>query len=285
MTGICTRPLLRYHGGKWLLAPWIIAHFPQHQVYTETFGGAASVLMRKDRAYAEIYNDLDDTIVDVFRLLRDTTAAAELIRRLELTLFSRSEFVTAYEPTDDPIEKVRRTIIRSFQGFGTDGTAGQYRTGFRANSNRSGSTPAADWRNYPPALSAIVERLAGVVIEQRPAIDVMRAHDGVKTLHYVDPPYMPETRSAGSNRKGAGYHVYSHEMSAEDHNPLLDALCELRGMVVLSGYPTPTYDERLAEWKRVERPALADGARPRTEVLWLNPACVQALGHGPLFSW
>ena len=52
------RPLLRYHGGKWRIAPWIISFFPPHRVYVELFGSGGSVLLRKGRAYEEIYSEL-----------------------------------------------------------------------------------------------------------------------------------------------------------------------------------------------------------------------------------
>ena len=85
------RPLLRYHGGKWLLAPWIISHFPAHRVYVEPFGGAASVLIRKERSYAEVYNDLDSEVVNLFRVLR--AQPDDLVHAIELTPFARDEFV------------------------------------------------------------------------------------------------------------------------------------------------------------------------------------------------
>lgn len=256
------RPVLRWHGGKWMLAPWIIDHLPAHRVYVEPFGGAASVLLRKPRSYAEVYNDLDASVVNLFRVLR-SERATELVEALRLTPFSRDEFMLAYKEADDEVEGARRLIVRSFMGFGSNSHARS--TGFRANSTRSGTTPAHDWRNYPDALLAAIERLRGVIIESRDAKEVMAAHDSEGTLHYVDPPYVTSTRA--DPKKG-----YAVELSDDDHRDLLGFLKTLRGKVVLSGYPHPLYDEHLSGWQRIERPALADGARARTEVLWKNPA-------------
>jgi DNA adenine methylase len=120
---------------------------PPHRTYVEPFGGGASILLRKPRSYSEVYNDLDGEIVNVFRVLRDPAQAKDLANMLRLTPFAREEFNGAYVTTDDSLEQARRTIIRSFMGFGSASANRNHRTGFRANSSRSGTTPAHDWMN------------------------------------------------------------------------------------------------------------------------------------------
>lgn len=267
------RPVLRYHGGKWKLAPWIISNFPRHRIYVEPFGGAASVLMRKPRSYAEIYNDLWDTVVNVFRVLRNKEKSAELQRRLFLTPYARTEFEQCGEEIigqeSDEIEKARLTILRSYAGFGSASTNAAHSTGFRSNSNRSGTTPAHDWMNYPDCISTFCERLRGVVVENRPAIDVILKNDNADALFYVDPPYPLNTRNI---KRGNAY--YACEISDDDHRALASVLHAVRGKVVVSGYPCELYDKELyPTWTRIERRAHADGARDRVEVLWLSPNC------------
>lgn len=277
-----SRPLLRYHGGKWRLAPWIVSHLPRHRVYIEPYGGAASVLLRKPRAYAEIWNDLNSEVFNLFSVLRDDAASAALLRAIEMTPFHRGEFELASDPSLDPVESARRLLVRSFMGFGSSGVRGQT-TGFRADSNRSGTTPAHDWVNFWPALAQIVERLKGVVIERMHALDLIAQRDREDTLFYVDPPYMWETRSTkvlGASR----WHAYQHELTDADHEALLTQLLAVKGMVVLSGYATLLYDDMLAGWRRIEKQTHADGARPRTEILWINPAAAAARCAGPLFA-
>jgi len=260
------RPVVRYFGGKWMLAPWVVSHFPPHRVYTECFGGAASVLMLKARSYAEVYNDMDGEIVNVFRVLRNASQARELERMLRLTPFAREEFETSYLASGDPVEQARRTIARAFMGYGSDAHA--QATGFRANSNRSGTTPAHDWANYPEQIERFAERLRGVAIENRPALEVMRQHDAPETLHYVDPPYPRSTRGKQAR--------YRFEMTDSEHAEMAAALRSLSGMVIVSGYLCELYSSLYGDWGCVTKGAYADGARPRTEALWLSPSVKQA---------
>lgn len=279
-----TRPVLRYHGGKFKLAPWILGFFPRHHTYVEPFGGAASVLMQKERAHCEVYNDLNEEIVNVFRVLRDPAQAAQLAQQIYLTPFSRVEFERAYESVDDPVEQARRTVCRSFMGFGSGAAFSKHATGFRTGiRGERHASAASDMMTWPEAVSSFTERLRGVTIESRDALRVMRSADKPGALFYVDPPYPHSTRGStkGVRQK------YAVELTDDDHRALAECLRELKGMVVLSGYPCDLYDRELfSGWERHERDALADGARARTEVVWLNKACSEALHRdlGSLFS-
>lgn len=277
-----TRPALRYHGGKFRLAPWIIGFFPPHEVYVEPFGGAAGVLLQKSRAYAEVYNDLDGDIVNFFRVLRDPALRRDLIEACRLTPYARDEFEAAYEPTDDPLERARRTCIRAAMGFGSAG-ATKASTGFRTDTRRKYGTAQHNWAAYPDAIGPIGERFAGVLIENRDAIAVIQDHDGPDTLHFVDPPYVHETRVM---RARGGYR---HELDDAGHLALLGALQAVDGMVVLCGYRCDLYDDALRGWERHETTARISAGRgtgTRTECVWLNPACSAALAQsrGGLFE-
>ncbi|QIU88242.1 DNA adenine methylase [Yokenella regensburgei] len=262
-------PAIRYHGGKFRLASWIISHFPEHRCYVEPFGGAASVLLKKEQSEAEVYNDLDGDVVNLFRVLRDPVSSQALIDACALTPYSRVEFRCAYEPTDDPIEKARRLIVRATMGFGSAG-ATKGCTGFRLDTRRNSATAQAIWARQPDNLAAVASRFSGVLVENRDAIQCMRDHDTPTTLHFVDPPYVHDTRVSVAKNN-----AYRFEMTDVQHIELLDALKDLQGAVVLCGYDSEIYNDSLSSWKKTTRTVAAcgqAGAVPRTECLWLNPA-------------
>lgn len=259
------------------LASWVLKHFPPHHIYIEPFGGAASVLMQKPRSYGEVYNDLDGEVVNIFRILRDPATAYELRRRLELTAFAREEFRAAYEEPYDDVDRAFKMICRAFMGFGSASMTRTHMSGFRSNSNKSGTTPATDWANWPQYVPRIVERLRGVTIENRDALAVIRQHDHDKALIYADPPYVASTRTSLNNKNSNIGHYYRCDMDDAGHHELAALLKAAKGMVAVSGYLSPLYEELYRGWEVVTKNHMADGARPRVEAMWLNDKLMEAL--------
>ena len=263
------RPTMRYHGGKWRIAPWIIRHFPPHRIYVEPYCGAASVLLRKPRCHAEVINDLDGRVVNLFRVLRSPILAAELERQIRLTPFAREEFERAWDETDDPIENARRLLIRSFMGFGSTSLRPR-RTGFRARTYQRNVPGPQDWATWPEQIKAFTERLQRVLIENKPALDVIRLHDSPTTLFYIDPPYLPDNRSTHGK-------AYLHEMTPADHGELLETVLSIDGMAVISSYKNKLYDHTLTGWQIVEKEAIANHGVRRTEALYISPRAIKEL--------
>lgn len=256
MTRAVKRPLLKYFGGKFRIAPWIISHFPSHSSYVEPFGGGGSVLIAKSKSQKEVYNDLNRDLFAIFKVMRDADLSKELRNRLELTLYARSEFEMGYEETNIIVEQAARAIIRSHFGWGGVGVV--RRTGFNTDQKA-----AALWATFLSEFDNISDRLMGVIVECLPAISVMERYDSKNCLHYVDPPYPVPSRS---DKKC----VYKHEMSDEDHDVMIGALRSLNGTVILSGYDYSLYNDRLGDWRRVELPTTNLRGHRATECLWIN---------------
>ncbi|EIB6856888.1 DNA adenine methylase [Acinetobacter baumannii] len=267
-------PLIRYHGGKFRMADWIIRHFPSHETYVEPFGGGASVLLQKNPSRVEVYNDLDNDVVNFFEVLRDQQLAEQLAMQIEHTPYSRTEFFNARADTNDKVERARRLVVRAQMGFGSAG-ATKGNTGFRLDTARGGSDIVTIWQRQPELIIQAAARLKKVLIENRDAIKVIQDHDRVETLFFVDPPYVMDTRSIGCN-------AYRFEMSNDDHENLISVLKNVKGKVILCGFEHPIYEA--LSWKKITKTVAASGQSgsvPREEVLWINP---QAEKQNDLFS-
>ncbi len=259
------RPPVKWHGGKHYLCHRIIEHFPPHHTYLEPFGGAASVLLNKGRSPVEVYNDLDERITRLFRVIRNH--GAELHRRLSLTPYSEVEFRDSDEDAGDEIEQARRDFIRWRLSLGGRGDS----FSFTLHRVRRGMADVVSGylSMIDEQLPLIVERLRTVEIVCRSAIDVIRTWDGPETLIYCDPPYVPSTRHEGSRS------IYGCEMSEEDHRELATVLRAGRSRVVLSGYPSPLYDKLYGDWRNVQfdianHAAGGPSKARKQEMLWMN---------------
>lgn len=265
-----TRPVLRWHGGKWRIAPWIITNLPRHRCYVEPFGGAASILLRKPPSKIEVLNDADRRLVRFFRTLRGREA--EVVRAIDLTPYSRAEFEAAFQEADDPVEDARRVFVLCWQGRSRG--LGEWKTGWRYEINgRRNARAVDDFR--ADHLPAVVARLKHVQLECDDAAAVIARYDSPATLYYLDPPYVWETRSKRTSKVSARY---TAELDEAGHRALAAQLHQVVGMVVLSGYPSPLYVDlyEAAGWRRLDRACLTDHGF-RVECLWFNPAAAAAL--------
>lgn len=250
--------ILNYPGAKWGMAQQIVSLMPPHRSYLEPFFGSGAVLFNKPPSAIETVNDLDGDITNFFRVLREQTD--ELIRLISLTPYSRDVFEDAHENRGtEPLDRAYRFAIRSRMGHGFKT---YQKTGFKIDIYaRERSYAVECWNKTPERLCEAAARLKQVQIENRPALELIKKFNHENVLIYADPPYLMETR---------GGKQYNCEMNEQDHVELLAALCDHKGYVILSGYPSEMYDRELKGWQRITKKSYNQNSDARTEVLWCN---------------
>lgn len=269
-------PPVPYFGGKITAAPRIVALLPPHRHYVEPYAGSLAVLLAKPRSRMETVNDLDSALVTFWRVLRERPA--DLARVCALTPHARVEQEAAYELTGlSELETARRIFVQLAQGR----AATRHRAGWRHYVDPAGSYQGMpDYLDaYVRRITAAAERLAGVTLECRPALELIERYGRAgEVLLYVDPPYLGSTRNARGRRRGEHWGRYLHDMPGDDeHRALAEVLTGAASAVVLSGYPSSLYDELYDGWYRAEFGSFTGhcagpGGKQenRTEVLWSN---------------
>jgi len=250
--------LLNYPGAKWGMAKEIVALMPPHRSYLEPYFGSGAVLFNKPPSAIETVNDIDGDIVNFFKVLR--TRPQELAEAISLTPYARDVFNDAHENWgSSDFDRAYRFAIRSKMGHGFKT---YQKTGFKVDVYaRERSYCVSCWNRLPRDLLEAAQRLKGVQIENRPALNLIQKFNHDNVLIYADPPYLLDTR---------GGKQYRHEMTEQGHVELLGALKQHKGTVILSGYPSEMYDRELAGWSRITRKSYNQNADQRTEVLWCN---------------
>jgi DNA adenine methylase len=264
------RPAISYYGGKQKMAHNLIPLIPRHTVYVEPFCGGATVFFQKpwpkvsnNNHYREVINDHDKRLINFYQQLRDN--GEELVRRIQLTLYSETEHRTAKELEHaDPIEAARRYYVNAQQSFSNVIGGGWSRNVFSRNQ-------AATWANKIAELPAYIDRMASVYIACDDALKVIKQWDSPQTFFYCDPPY-PE---ANQGHYG-GY-------TLDNFRELVSTLDNCQGSFLLSNYDQGM--EMPADWERFEFEAQASSRgrvgydrsrkadesgqnRQRTEVVW-----------------
>lgn len=264
------RPPVKWHGGKFYLAEWIISKFPagyQKMTYVEPFGGGASVLLQKYPSQVEVYNDLDSGLTNLFVVLQKYPTA--FIDKISMIPYSEVEFEWSKNEhfNDTPMDKAIKFYIQCRQSIGGRGDS------FALSKHRvrggMAETVSAWLSSIDDNLPKVIKRLRTVQILCRDAFKVIEKFDSSNTLFYLDPTYLSYTRKSPK--------VFKHEMTPQDHWNLLDLVSKLQGFWILSGYNNPLYSvwAEVCGWRKVEKQisnhaAGGDEKRVMTECLWMN---------------
>ncbi len=258
----------------------IIENIP-HKTYVEPFGGGASILIGKRPQGIEVYNDIDETLYNFFKVISNPETFEVFYRRVEALPYHRKlwyDYREAYKQETDPIEKAVKWFVIMRQCLGGIRDAGW---GYSVTTKRRGMASTISlWLTAIDKLPEIHKRLQRVQFECRDFRKIFELYDTPETLFYCDPPYVESTRK----QRG-----YDYEMTDNDHKDLIDILLNCRGSVVLSGYNNDLYNNKLIgnSWLKKEYKTACHASvrnrnsnlqgegsalknAPRIEVLWIK---------------
>lgn len=257
-----------WYGGKFSHLDWLLPLLPNAQHFCEPFGGSGAVLVNREPAPIETYNDLDGEVVNFFRVLRENPA--DLIRAIGLTPFSREEFEFAIDHQEDAelsdLERARLFFVRARQvrtGLAQKASSGRW-ANCKLTSRAGMSGAVSRWLGSVDGLAEVAERLVRVQIENAPAVEVIRRYDSPDTLFYCDPPYTHDSRG--------DINAYKYEMGSDAHRELAETLKAGKGMTAVSGYESPLMDELYKGWNKILGPikSINSVRQLRQEILWVN---------------
>ena len=258
-----------WYGGKFSHLDFILPNLPTDaRHFCDVFGGSASVLINREPALVETYNDIDSDLTNFFETIRNSGTSDALLKAIALTPFSREELARACtaESGLDSVERARRFFVRARQTrTGLAQTSSEGRWAHCVLTSRAAMAGAVSrWLGSIEGLSEVVQRLLRVQIENAPALEVIERFDSPDTLFYLDPPYVHAERGDAS--------AYGAEMTDEDHIELAELLLRSDGRFAVSGYRSDLYDDLFSSWRRVDADTkLCHSVRqPRQESMWMN---------------
>lgn len=262
--------MIPYVGGKSYLASWIISNFPKNYTqmhYCEVFGGGGWVLFKKEPSNLETYNDLNKSLVNLFRIIRNKYPEFE--HRAQWSLHSREMYNEAIDRLKEDkflseVDKAVTYAIRKTQTFsgGNSQSWGYAITGDKMMSGK--------WLPFLKKMELINARLKRTQIECMDFERLIRKYDDRKTLFYVDPPYYEAE------------HYYTQpgvEFKREDHERLHKVLSKIKGKFTLSYYDHPVIKEMYKKYRIIQKSAVkhSAGASGQNRVGYTKPRSIELL--------
>ena len=276
------QPAVKWVGGKTVLAAKIHALAPPtiidnpakgyiHRVYGYA-GGLGEMYNWPYEGISEVANDINQQIVNFWRVMQADKPFQEFKRIVEAIAFSRAEF-NRYNHIANPLIVEDQPNVQEAVSFfvrcrlSRSGGMKSFAPLSKRRVRRGRNEQTSAWQSTIRGLPRVHDRLMRIALECQDALELIRQEDTPRTLFYLDPTYLPETVRAKDH--------YEYTMTEEEHDKLLTAVLNVKGYVMLSGYRSKLYDTRLEKWHREDinvSNAMASGAQKdrRIESIYMN---------------
>jgi DNA adenine methylase len=193
----------------------------------EPFAGAAWVLFGKPPSKVEVLNDIDQELVNFFRVVKEKPE--DLITSFEWELVSRAEFerLAALDPSKlTDVQRAHRFYYIIMAGWGGELDYPRFQTSITDGGH--GNRLIGALKHLRKRIEPVHERLRTVIIENLDWTKCIDRYDRPKTVMYIDPPY-PHNKCN-----------YAHNMrSWGEHWILADRLRATKCKWILSSYDAP----------------------------------------------
>lgn len=218
-------------GGKSQLARTIIETMPAHTTYVEVFGGAGWVLFKKTPSPVEVINDINDDLINLYRVLKYHFEA--FLDEFEFLLMARTTFNDFKQSDTRGLTDLQRAtrfyyMLRAAFGCQLDGS-------FSYSKDRAARLKLGE--ELRAHLKGIHERLQKVTIENSNYDYILKRLDSPNTLFYIDPPYWN-----CENVYGKGI------WAKQDFYLLKEQLDSIQGKFILSLNDTPEVRELFKDY-------------------------------------
>jgi DNA adenine methylase len=197
------------------LAKHILPLFPDHLCYVEPFAGAAALFFNKEPAKAEVLNDINGDLVNLYRVVKHHLE--EFVRQFRWALTSRELFKWLQATPPDTLTDIQRAgRFYYLQRLAFGGKVAQQTFGTATTSG-----PRINLLRIEEELSEAHLRLAQATIERLPWRECIGRYDRDHTLFYLDPPYW-------------GTEGYGVSFGLEEYGRIAESLRTIKGKALVS---------------------------------------------------
>jgi DNA adenine methylase len=177
----------------------------------------SSLWLPPNKGVSELVNDVNSRLVNFWRVLQDEKTFSKFVRIAQAIPVAREEWEAAHAhiPSgNDPVADAVAFFVDCRQS--RSGLMKGFTPVTRSRTRREMNGNVSEWLSAVDGLPEVHARLRRVLIENIPAVKLIRREDAPNTLFYCDPPYLHTTRKATA--------AYAFEMTEADHEELLDVL-------------------------------------------------------------